>query len=292
MKQPLSLRDYRTRIQLDEPRRLEINKAWPTILAALLPKLGVAKSHEENTASQLFKLHGVLATIDPYELTDDLMDEVEVVAMGARGQYRLTRAIDLPSISQNFDTGFPAAEKTALWVGDITKLEVDAIVNAANSELLGCRIPNHACIDNAIHSAAGPRLRDDCAIIMAQQKTLEPTGNAKITRAHALPAKFVLHTVGPQLVHGSMPTEHQRTQLHNAYVSCLNLAAEVEQIRTIAFCAISTGLFGFPKRDAAEIALTAVAGWHAEHPGRFDRILFNLFTDADALVYEKLVQSW
>ncbi len=111
-----------------------------------------------------------------------------------------------------------------LWRGDITTLAVDAIVNAANSALLGCFIPRHACIDNAIHSVAGPRLREDCRRIIEHQGHPEPTGTAKVTRGYYLPSRFVLHTVGP-IVPDGRPTPEQQAQLTGCYESCLDVAA-------------------------------------------------------------------
>lgn len=145
--------------------------------------------------------------------------------------------------------GGPSGETAvALWHGDITRLQVGAIVNAANSELLGCFQPQHACIDNAIHAWAGPQLREDCAVIMAMQGSIEPTGCAKATRAYHLPARFVLHTVGP-IANGAPTVEHDH-QLANCYHSVLSLAAELPGVRSVAFCSISTGVFHYPKGPA------------------------------------------
>lgn len=172
-----------------------------------------------------------------------------------------------------------------IWRGDITQLNVDAIVNAANSDLLGCFHPLHACIDNAIHSAAGPQLREDCNKIMRLQGDKEETGLAKITRAYNLPSKYVLHTVGP--IVDSSVTKEKRRQLESSYISCLNLASELEEIRSIAFCCISTGVFGYPKEDAASTAISIVKKWTENNSGRFDRIIFNVFTEEDYDIYQR-----
>lgn len=137
----------------------------------------------------------------------------------------------------------PMAEGIYLWQGDITRLRVDAIVNAANSALLGCFVPCHGCIDNAIHSAAGVQLRLECARIMNRQKTQEPTGKAKLTKAYNLPSRYVLHTVGPIIY--EKVTEDDCALLADCYRSCLELAA-AHQLKSIAFCCISTGEFRFP----------------------------------------------
>ena len=145
--------------------------------------------------------------------------------------------------------------RISIWQGDITRLKADAIVNAANSAMLGCFVPCHACIDNAIHSAAGLQLREECAALMRVQGYDEPVGGAKITQGYNLPAKHVLHTVGPVIE--TEVTEEKRRMLESCYVSCMELA-EAYQLKSIAFCCISTGVFRFPNRLAAEIAVQAV----------------------------------
>lgn len=172
-----------------------------------------------------------------------------------------------------------------LWQGDITTLAVDAIVNAANSRMLGCFVPCHGCIDNAIHSAAGVQLRLECARIMAQQQTEEPTGKAKITKAYNLPCRYVLHTVGP-IIHG-MVTRRDRELLAGCYRSCLELAAEYG-LKSVAFCCISTGEFHFPNELAAQIALRTVNAYQQENPNRIE-VIFNVFKDCDYEIYKKLL---
>ena len=172
-----------------------------------------------------------------------------------------------------------------MWQGDITTLAVDAIVNAANAELLGCFHPFHPCIDNAIHAAAGPRLRDDCARIMQAQGVPEETGHAKATRGYNLPARFVLHTVGPIVRKGLSP-EHEEA-LARCYRACLDTAARLDRVRSVAFCAVSTGVFGFPREPAARIALRTVGAWLGEHPGAIDLVVFNVFAAVDRAAYEK-----
>ena len=176
------------------------------------------------------------------------------------------------------------APEIFLWQGDITRLNADAIVNAANSALLGCFIPCHSCIDNAIHSAAGLQLRDECARIMAAQGHEEPTGQAKLTGAYNLPAKHVLHTVGP-IVQG-MVTERDRQELESCYLSCLRLAAE-HGLRSVAFCCISTGEFHFPSQEAAEIAAAAVRNFLSKNRGM--KVIFNVFRDTDLQIYKRLL---
>ena len=178
-----------------------------------------------------------------------------------------------------------------LWQGDITRLAIDAVVNAANSQLLGCFQPLHSCIDNAIHSAAGPQLRNDCQSIRSIQGTPEKNGEAKITRAYNLPAQFVLHTVGPIIPTGTSLSDEEETQLAACYVSCLELASRIKCISNIAFCAISTGVFGFPKKEAAQIAVRTVSHWIDKNPNKFDRILYCTYTKEDYREYVQVFQG-
>lgn len=172
----------------------------------------------------------------------------------------------------------------SLWRGDITLLGADAIVNAANSGMTGCYAPLHGCIDNQIHTYAGVELRLACAELMERQGHPEPTGRAKITRGYCLPSRYVLHTVGP-IVNGPL-TKKQERQLASCYEACLALAAE-HGLRTVAFCCISTGVFGFPKRRAAEIATETVRGFLTEHPGM--RVIFNVFLAEDEAIYREIL---
>ncbi len=182
----------------------------------------------------------------------------------------------------------PLYPKLRLWKGDITRLKVDAIVNAANSQMLGCFIPMHRCIDNAIHSAAGMQLRDECASIMHAQGHDEPTGQAKITHGYNLPARWVIHTVGP-IVYGEHPTDNDCRLLADCYRNCLRLA-DKHALQSIAFCCISTGEFHFPQDKAAEIAVATVREYLADHPATsLDAIVFNVFKDSDYYIYKDLL---
>lgn len=172
-----------------------------------------------------------------------------------------------------------------LWQGDITRLAVDAVVNAANSAMLGCFVPCHGCIDNAIHSAAGVELRLECSRIMEKQKVEEPTGSAKITKAYNLPCRFVLHTVGP-IIYGEV-TERDCDLLADCYRSCLELAA-AKQLKSIAFCCISTGEFHFPNRLAAETAIRTVQDYRKKNTDS-PEVIFNVFKDCDYEIYRQLL---
>ncbi|MEU0565985.1 protein-ADP-ribose hydrolase [Nonomuraea sp. NPDC005983] len=301
----LDLADYRHLIDLDQPFH-------PIADPAPAPRLGaLARSAldllQADPAAKQLSPHGhaaQLADADARRLLRALMAVREpgplarqaAAALDALlGGERITRAAvaasALPSIAEQIPhTAYPAAAHTALWRGDITTLAADAIVNAANSALLGCFRPLHPCVDNAIHSAAGPRLRDDCALIMARQVRPEPTGTAKITRGYHLPARYVLHTVGP-VVDGPLRPGHA-ADLAACYRTCLDLAAAVGGIRTVAFCAISTGVFGYPKASAARVALRTVADWLSSHPGHPQKVVFTVYGAGDDAVYQQALTAW
>lgn len=174
-----------------------------------------------------------------------------------------------------------------LWQGDITRLKVDAIVNAANNQLLGCFIPMHGCIDNAIHSAAGIQLRLRCHEIMQQQDHTEQTGTAKITLAYNLPSKYVIHTVGPIIGDRKLSTK-DKEELADCYRSCLELADRTK-LESIAFCCISTGEFKFPNRQAGEIAVDIVISYFQKQPDTVIKtVIFNVFKDVDFNIYNRV----
>lgn len=177
----------------------------------------------------------------------------------------------------------PVEDDIYLWRGDITTLKCGAIVNAANSGMTGCYQPCHNCIDNCIHTFAGIRLRLECAEIMKKQGYPEPTGQAKITPAYNLPCEYVIHTVGP-IVQGKLIAEHCGL-LKSCYQSCLELAVQ-NGIDSIAFCCISTGVFGFPKKEAAEIAVRTVRNFMKSHR---IKVIFNVFGNEDYGIYRKIL---
>jgi O-acetyl-ADP-ribose deacetylase (regulator of RNase III) len=178
----------------------------------------------------------------------------------------------------------PLQENIYLWQGDITTLQVDGIVNAANSGMTGCYCPCHGCIDNAIHTFAGVQLRLECAAIIKEQGYPEPTGKAKITKAYNLPCQFVLHTVGP-IVTGKL-SKKDCALLASCYQSCLELA-EQNHLKSLAFCCISTGEFHFPNHEAAEIAVKTVKEFLSTHTEI--SVVFNVFKDGDYEIYRKLL---
>ena len=172
-----------------------------------------------------------------------------------------------------------------VWQGDITTLCCDAIVNAANSGMTGCYVPNHRCIDNAIHTYAGVELRLACEKLMEQQGRPEPTGRAKITPAFNLPCRYVLHTVGP--IVRDRVTRRDRELLASCYRSCLELAAE-NGLESVAFCCISTGIFRFPNQPAAQIAVKTVRDFLAGNTS-VKKVIFNVFKDRDNEIYHRLL---
>ncbi len=179
----------------------------------------------------------------------------------------------------------PIQDGLYLWKGDITTLRCDAIVNAANSQMLGCFCPCHGCIDNAIHTYAGIQLRAACAELMNEQGHEEETGKAKITSAYNLPCNYVLHTVGP-IIYGRL-TEKDKKQLASCYRSCLELA-EQNGIKSIAFCCISTGEFHFPNDKAAEIAVQTVKEFKRLTNSKIE-VIFNVFKQMDYEIYRDLL---
>ena len=180
----------------------------------------------------------------------------------------------------------PVQQGLYLWQGDITALRCDAIVNAANSGMTGCYVPNPRCIDNCVHTFAGVQLRLYCEEMMEAQGHVELTGQAKITPAYNLPCRYVLHTVGP-IVGGHLTETHCR-QLADCYRSCLSLAAE-NGLKSVAFCCISTGEFHFPNEKAAEIAVATVKEFLAQKETSVEKVIFNVFKDRDREIYEELL---
>ncbi|MEE1421704.1 MAG: protein-ADP-ribose hydrolase [Eggerthellaceae bacterium] len=179
-----------------------------------------------------------------------------------------------------------------LWQGDITTLATDAIVNAANSQMLGCFVPGHHCIDNAIHTFAGVQLRLKCARLMAEQGYPEPTGMAKVTDAFNLPSKTIIHTVGPIAEGNAIPSDC--ALLANCYTACLDAALNAS-CTSIAFCCISTGVFGFPQERAARIAVSSVVEWLKAQESAcasVPEVIFNVFLDMDRACYEEILKAY
>ena len=249
------------------------------ILGELVDMLAVEREMDIQDYSQdLWSLFRALVNTRPpwpasdrfYELQDELLQGM-IAETGIK-------TLDDASIS-------PIDNRLRLWRGDITTFEADAIVNAANSQMLGCWAPGHFCIDNAIHTFAGVQLRIECARIMEKQGHEEPTGQAKITPAYNLPSRFVVHTVGP--IANGVPTDEHRALLGSSYTSCLDMAAS-HDLRSIVFCCISTGVFGFPQKEAARIAVNTVRTWL--DTGETDMtVVFNVFSERDEDIYRDIL---
>ena len=211
----------------------------------------------------------------PRNISSDVLRVQDEYLKGRSEEKGIVTLSDIPEIRNG----------VSIWQGDITRLAVDAIVNAANSGMLGCFQPLHNCIDNCIHTFAGLRLRNKCAELMKKQGHEEPTGQAKLTPAYNLPCKYVIHTVGP-IVNGRL-TERHKELLASCYRSCLALAEE-KGLGSIAFCCISTGVFGFPQRRAAEIAVQTVREYKATTYSKIE-VIFNVFKDEDYDIYRELL---
>lgn len=200
---------------------------------------------------------------------------------------------ELLDIETRYGCHGPHSSVISLWQGDITRLKVDGIVNAANNRMLGCFAVGHRCIDNEIHSAAGLELREACNRYMDDRQQIdveyvEPAGQVMITEAYNLPSRYVLHTVGP-IVNGLLTDAH-KSLLASCYRSIMKTAADHE-LRSIAFCCISTGEYHFPNEAAAIIAVDTVDRYLRENPGLFDRIVFNVFKDIDLEIYHKILRQ-
>lgn len=230
-----------------------------------------------DTNSQRQLLRGLMNLRAPQRADADFLQTQDAYLQGETAAKGITDAADLA----------PMQPGLYLWQGDITTLQCDAIVNAANSGMTGCYIPNHRCIDNAIHTFAGVELRLACAELMEQQGYPEPTGRAKITPAFNLPCRYVLHTVGP-IIDGRV-TKADKELLASCYRSCLALAAE-NNLESVAFCCISTGEFHFPNDLAAQIAVETVKQF-MNRKTSVKKVLFNVFKDLDKAIYEKLLRA-
>jgi O-acetyl-ADP-ribose deacetylase (regulator of RNase III) len=199
---------------------------------------------------------------------------------------------DIPTVAQALNSTNRHGDKLSIWQGDITRLEVGAIVNAANSQMLGCFVPMHTCIDNCIHTFAGVQLRNDCDRYMKEKRQQygkyyeEPTGEAMLTGAYNLPSQYVIHTVGP-IVEGRLRKKH-KAHLKKCYENILACCVQ-NHIRSVAICCISTGVFHFPNEEAAKIAVETAAEMLDKQDAMFDRVIFNVFQDYDRGIYEELL---
>ncbi|MHA1367499.1 MAG: macro domain-containing protein [Candidatus Heimdallarchaeota archaeon] len=278
---PLFIEDYQDLIDLYS--EFQINKANKSLnveqKTTILTKLHdyLCSELENNSPLKMYceessnyeelraKVRALLTVRAPLPLPEWFNGDFDKILQNELLNRDLVDTSKLPTIADQFAiTEFKDKEKCVLWRGDISLLQVDAIVNAANSAMLGCFIPFHKCIDNIIHSRSGPRLRDDCSTIIKKQDCFEEVGWAKITRAYNLPSIYVIHTYGPDLSH----------------------------LKSIAFCGISTGVFAFPNKLAAKIAIRTVEDWIDANPERFDLIVFDVYAEKDYTIYKDLFENW
>lgn len=260
--------------------RLDNNGFTGGRLAELVPAPG---AEGELSANDLWLAFRALVNVrEPWPADTDLLAAQDELLQGLIAEAGIAHVADAAAS--------PLDSRLRLWRGDITTLATDAIVSAANDGMTGCWAPLHYCIDNAIHTFAGIQLRLECARIMQEQGHPEPTGRAKLTNAYNLPSRHVIHTVGP--IANGHPMQEHRLQLASCYRSCLDTAVQAGDT-SIAFCCISTGVFGFPPDEAAPIAVEAVRSWLAEHEAGSTRVpivVFNVFSEADEARYAKLLE--
>ena len=233
----------------------------------------------EDEAGQKYLLRSLMNVREPLPASDDFLHIQDEYLQETNRSHRITDIAELEPVTTHGNGDL------YIWRGDITTVRVGAIVNAANSGMTGCWQPCHSCIDNCIHTFAGIQLRKVCADIMQKQGHEEPTGSAKITPAFNLPCDYVLHTVGP-IISGPL-TQRDCELLASCYTSCLDLA-EQNNVQSIAFCCISTGVFHFPADRAAQIAVQTVEKWKLEHNSGI-KVVFNVFSERDEAIYRKVL---
>ena len=238
-----------------------------------------AQKFPQDAASQRRLLRSLMNVRPPMPLKREFLAMQDDLLSAERNSKGVVDGTALPAVNSH--------PRIAVWKGDITRLKVDAIVDADNSALLGCFCPCHGCIDNAIHSAAGLQLRDECSQIMQAQGHPEPNGRAKLTKGYNLPAWYVLHTVGP--IVQDRVTGRDREELASCYHSCLELAAE-HGLESVAFCCISTGEFHFPNQQAAEIAVKTVTDF-LRRDMSIKKVIFNVFKDIDETIYRRILNA-
>ncbi|SEQ08672.1 O-acetyl-ADP-ribose deacetylase (regulator of RNase III), contains Macro domain [Treponema bryantii] len=257
-------------------------------------KLGLVPGNEggfvipDDEKSQCDILRALMNIRGPYSISEDFLRIQDEYLQQVNKERGITNIADLKPVRET--GGFDKLNHRGqlyLWQGDITTLKVDAIVNAANSALLGCFAPLHICIDNCIHTFAGIQLRLACYELMQKQGHEEGTGLCKITPAFNLPSRYVLHTVGPIIYTSVGPRE--KILLANCYKNCLETAAQ-NQLESVAFCCISTGVFRFPADLAAQIAVETIEMWLAENPdSSVKKVVFNVFGNKDLEIYQGLL---
>ncbi|MDE6241051.1 MAG: protein-ADP-ribose hydrolase [Anaeroplasmataceae bacterium] len=247
-----------------------------SLIEALLLEQNQKINIPKDKSSQELLLRGLMNIRMPRKVSDIFLDTQNTYLKVYLKEKGITDINDLQ----------PIKEDLFLWKGDITTLRCDAIVNAANSQLLGCFIPNHRCIDNAIHTYAGIELREECALLMKKLGREAKTGEAFLTKAYNLPSSYIIHTVGP-IVYSNL-TEENKKDLKECYLSCLPLADD-QNLESIAFCCISTGEFHFPNDAAAKIAIETVFEYKQKTKSKL-KVVFNVFKEIDYDIYKRLLK--
>ena len=244
----------------------------------------------EGTAEKQRLLRSLMNIRMPGPLPKALLSLQDEYLRERAGEKGIVTLADIPTLAQSAGSARPFARCLSLWQGDITRLAVDAVVNAANSAMLGCFRPCHNCIDNCIHSFAGVELRAECARQMDEKRLRygrryeQPTAVPMLTEGYNLPAKMIIHIVGP-IVEDRLTAAHEK-QLAACYRNTLELCAE-NGLQSVAFCGISTGVFRFPKQRAAEIAVQTVTDWLTVRPDTMERVIFAVLSDRSREIYEK-----
>ena len=258
---------------------IQMDRLQQMIAFLMEEKGGLAPDFSRKSEKELEEIWRGLVNIRPASQADTRYLELEEAYLR---QYHTGAIVGIESCQGTNE------KRIKLYHGDLCHLEVDAIVNAANSDLLGCFIPNHQCIDNAIHTFAGVQLRECCHQIQLVQKKKEPVGSVKVTPSFHLPCEYVFHTVGPFIPPGKPVTTIRQQLLEKCYMSCLKKAEEMK-LKSIVFCGISTGQFGFPVEDAAQIAVSVVRDWVKEHffP---ETIILSTYTNEEKMAYKNLLQ--
>lgn len=297
----LTLADYRDAIALDkdfpEPRN-DKRSNYDLLMTALG---GIKNKHYTGTSSLAFLspdeglmrwLLAELTVREPGPIDPITGRAINTLLYRQVGKHGRVEAVNLRRVSDLVpECDYGQADRVVLYRGDMRQLVVDAVVNPALPSLTGCPIPLHGCLDSELHQQAGPWMRNDCATIREMQGEDEEPGNAKITRGYRLPARYVIHTVGPNVADGRI-TDEDRRLLASCYTRSLDLALEKGDIRSVVFPAISTGMNGFPLHEAAGIALKAVNRWMDHHDGAMDFVIFSLHTDSDADTFLNRLATW
>ena len=254
-------------------------------LQSVLVQTGISNYQNYALKEKRALLDAAITVLPPNTLSDasiNALDELLQIEMSYRKLFDAKLLANTPFLNVG-------GTKVVLWQGDITTLKVDAIVNAANSQMLGCFKPMHKCIDNVIHNRAGIEVRNDCQKIMMLQGHNEQTGAAKITRAYNLPSNYIIHTVGPIIQ--SKVDRNSQNLLASCYNSILDIANRMDTIKSIALCSISTGVFGYPVEQAATVAIDVVCNWLEENTEQLDTVVFNVFSENDHNIYQSLLEE-